>query len=103
MAEYRRSQEEQHDSAYITNVSDKKGPTGMPLAHKDLKKPLLDIVPKGQLIAGYGVGKKLGLKKDQVVKLLGRDFKITKIQPIFKLPNCILSTFMMESKQKVME
>jgi len=51
----------------------------VPLAHKDLKKPLLDIVPKGQLIAGYGVGKKLGLKKDQVVKLLGRDFKITKI------------------------
>jgi len=51
----------------------------VPLAHKDPKKPLLDMVPKGQLIAGHGVGKKLGLKKDQAVKLLGRDFKVAKI------------------------
>ena len=51
----------------------------VPLAHRDLKKPLLDMVPKGRLIAGHGVGKKLGLKKDQAIKLLGRDFKVTKI------------------------
>jgi len=35
----------------------------VPLAHRDHKKPLLDMVPKGKLIAGYGVGEKLGAVK----------------------------------------
>jgi ABC-type lipoprotein release transport system permease subunit len=51
----------------------------VPLAHRDPKKPLLDIVPKGAMIVGHAVGKKLGLKKDQTVKLLGREFKVNKI------------------------
>lgn len=51
----------------------------VPLAHRDPKKPLLDIVPKGQMILGHGVGKKLGLKKGQAVKLLGSEFKVAKI------------------------
>ena len=51
----------------------------VPLAHRDPKKPLLDIVPKGKLIAGHEVGKKLELKKNQMVKLLGRQFEVTKI------------------------
>ncbi len=51
----------------------------VPLAHRDLKKPLLDMVPKGKLIVGHGVGKKLKLKENQGVKLLGRRFEVTKI------------------------
>ena len=51
----------------------------VPLAHRDPKKPLLDMVPKGTMIVGHEIGKKLNLKKDQAVTLLGQNFKITKI------------------------
>ena len=51
----------------------------VPLAHRDLKKPLLDMVPKGKLIVGHEVGKKLALKESQMVKLMGRQFEVAKV------------------------
>lgn len=51
----------------------------VPLAHRDLKKPLLDAVPKGSMIVGFQIAQKLGLKVDEQVELLGRPFKILKM------------------------
>jgi hypothetical protein len=62
----------------------------VPLAHRDLKKPLQDHVPQGTMVVGFQVAKRLGLDKkkqdkkqkvDKDVTLLGREFKITKTKP----------------------
>ena len=51
----------------------------VPIAHRDPKKPLLEHVPAGTMFVGYHVHKQLGLSKDQTVKLLGREFKVTQL------------------------
>lgn len=50
----------------------------VPLAHRDLKKPLLDAVPEGSMILGFQIAQKLGIGIDDEVVLLGRPFKIIK-------------------------
>ncbi|MBR89756.1 MAG: hypothetical protein CMO66_00570 [Verrucomicrobiales bacterium] len=51
----------------------------VPLAHRDPKKPLIDAVPKGVMIVGHTVGRRLGIKAGQEVELLGRKFKVAKV------------------------
>ncbi len=50
----------------------------VPIAHRDPKKPLLDAVPRGSMIVGYHLAKKLDLRTDTEVTLLGRPFKVLK-------------------------
>lgn len=50
----------------------------VPIQHRDLKKPLLDAVPWGEMIIGFEVGEKLGLSEGDDVVLLGADFSIAK-------------------------
>ncbi len=53
----------------------------VPLAHRDLKKPLLDHVPEGTMVVGFQLHTQLGLKKEDKVKLMGREFTITETYP----------------------
>lgn len=50
----------------------------VPIAHRDPKKPLLDAVPKGSMIAGFQLAQKLDLQVGEKVELLGRPFEILK-------------------------
>lgn len=50
----------------------------VPIAHRDPKKPLLDAVPRGSMIVGYHLAKKLDLRTDTEVTLLSRPFKVLK-------------------------
>lgn len=49
----------------------------VPLMHKATKKPLLDAVPSGTIVVGYRIHSELGLKPDDKVTLLGREFVVT--------------------------
>jgi ABC-type lipoprotein release transport system permease subunit len=49
--------------------------------HRATKKPLLDAVPPGTMVVGYDVHSKLGLKADDKVTLLGREFVVTTLYP----------------------
>jgi len=49
------------------------------LAHRDPKKPLLDLVPKGKMEIGFQVAQKRDLGTNQTVTLMGRDFTIAKV------------------------
>ena len=51
----------------------------VPIAHRDLKKPLLDAVPAGSMIVGHAIQQKLKLKQGARVKLMDREFEIIKI------------------------
>ena len=53
----------------------------VPIMHRALKKPLLDAVPPGTMVVGYQVHSKLGLKTDDKVTLLGREFSVTTLHP----------------------
>jgi putative ABC transport system permease protein len=53
----------------------------VPIQHRDLKKPLLDAVPRGKMIVGFEVAEKLGLNEGDDVVLLGADFSIAKRHP----------------------
>jgi len=53
----------------------------VPQAHRDPKKPLLDHVPEGTMVIGYQLHKDLGLNVGDKVKLMEREFEITKTFP----------------------
>lgn len=53
----------------------------VPQQHRAMKKPLQEQVPEGTMIVGQNIADQLKLAKDQTVTLMGRSFKITKIQP----------------------
>ena len=52
----------------------------VPQMHRAMKKPLQEQVPAGTMIVGHNIAEQLKLSKDQTVTLMGRDFKITKVQ-----------------------
>ncbi len=52
----------------------------VPQAHRAMKKPLQAQVPEGTMILGHNIAEQLKLKKGDSVKLMGRDFQISKIQ-----------------------
>jgi len=53
----------------------------VPIMHRGLKKPLLDAVPPGTMVVGYGIHSKLGLKAEDKVTLLGREFTVKTLHP----------------------
>ena len=58
----------------------------VPLQHRALKKPLQDQVPAGTMVVGYNVHSPSNparprLTQGEMVTLMGRDFRVTKLQP----------------------
>ncbi|QDT42501.1 Macrolide export ATP-binding/permease protein MacB [Gimesia alba] len=53
----------------------------VPILHRALKKPLQQQVPKGSMVLGYQIQKKLGLSKEDEVQLMGKNFKVTQTYP----------------------
>ncbi|QDT97862.1 ABC transporter permease [Gimesia aquarii] len=53
----------------------------VPLLHRALKKPLQQLVPKGTMVMGYQIQKKLGLKPGDQTQLMGKNFKVTQCYP----------------------
>jgi hypothetical protein len=53
----------------------------VPVMHRGLKKPLLDAVAPGQMVVGYDVQSRLGLKAGDQVTLMGREFTVSKVHP----------------------
>ena len=49
----------------------------VPIKHRVGKKALLEAVPPGTMVVGYQVHSKLGLKVDDKVTLLGREFTVS--------------------------
>lgn len=52
----------------------------IPQQHRAMKKPLQEQVPEGTMIVGHNIADQLKLSQDQTVTLMGKEFKITKIQ-----------------------
>jgi len=50
----------------------------VPNLHKDPRKPLVQPVPQGTIVLGYGLHHSLGLEVGNKVKLLGREFTVHK-------------------------
>ena len=50
----------------------------VPIMHRDPKKPLLDAVPRDQMIVGFEISQKLGLKEGDQTTLMGGNFTIIK-------------------------
>ncbi|MDA0750518.1 MAG: FtsX-like permease family protein [Verrucomicrobia bacterium] len=50
----------------------------VPIMHRDPKKPLLDAVPRDQMIVGFEIAQKLGLKEGGQTTLMGTEFTIIK-------------------------
>jgi len=50
----------------------------VPNLHKDPRKPLVQPVPPGTIVLGYGLHHSLGLKVGNKVKLVGREFTVHK-------------------------
>lgn len=50
----------------------------VPNLHKDPRKPLVQPVPPGTIVLGYGLHHSLGLHTGDKVKLLGREFTVHK-------------------------
>jgi ABC-type lipoprotein release transport system permease subunit len=53
----------------------------VPILHRGMKKPLLDAVAPGQMVVGYEIHQKLGLKAGDQATFRGRDFTISKLHP----------------------
>lgn len=51
----------------------------VPFLHRNPKEPLLVAVPKGTAVVGYELASSLKLKTGESIQLLGKDFKIEKI------------------------
>lgn len=51
----------------------------VPLAHRTAKKPLLAVVPPGEIAVGRNVQSELGLKIGDKVKVIDREFKVSRI------------------------
>jgi len=50
----------------------------VPNLHKNPRKPLVEPVPQGTIVLGFGLHQSLGLKAGDNVKLLGREFTVHK-------------------------
>ena len=50
----------------------------VPNLHKDPRKPLVQPVPQGTIVLGYGLHHSLGLEVGNKVKLLGKEFTVHK-------------------------
>jgi len=50
----------------------------VPIMHRDPKKPLLDAVPRDQMIVGFEISQQLGLKEGDQATLMGIEFTIIK-------------------------
>ena len=50
----------------------------VPILHADPKKPLLDAVPRGDMIVGNQVAQKLDLSEGDRTKFMGHDFTVVK-------------------------
>lgn len=53
----------------------------VPQMHRDLKKPVLDAVAPGQMVVGYALHQKLGLKVGDKVTFMGQEFTISRLHP----------------------
>ncbi|MFV2065936.1 MAG: ABC transporter permease [Pirellulales bacterium] len=53
----------------------------VPFAHRNPKKPLSQPVPAGTMHVGFVLANELGLKDDETVTFVGREFQIGKIYP----------------------
>jgi putative ABC transport system permease protein len=53
----------------------------VPIMHRGLKKQLLAAVPPGTMVVGYQIHSKLGLKAEDKVTLLGREFTVKTLHP----------------------
>jgi hypothetical protein len=53
----------------------------VPIAHRDVKKPLLQPVKEGTLVLGSLVGERLGLKKGDAATLRGKEFTVAEVRP----------------------
>lgn len=53
----------------------------VPLMERALKKPLQQQVPKGAMVLGYQIQKKLDLNVNDAVTLMGKNFKVTQCYP----------------------
>ncbi len=53
----------------------------VPIVNADSKRPLLEPVPEGTMVVGWELHRSLKLKVGDVVKLLGREFKVGKLHP----------------------
>lgn len=53
----------------------------VPIMHASEKKPLLEAVAPGKMVVGYEVHRKLELKPDDKVTLMGKEFTVTTLHP----------------------
>ncbi len=53
----------------------------VPIMHRDPKKPLLDLVPPEEIILGFEVHQRLGLKPGDKATFQGREFTVGKCYP----------------------
>ena len=53
----------------------------VPILHRAEKKPILDAVAPGEMVVGYDVHQKLGLKVADAVSFLGQEFRIATLHP----------------------
>lgn len=53
----------------------------VPIMHADPKKPILEAVPANSMVVGYELHRSLKLKSGDKVKLLGREFTVSKLHP----------------------
>lgn len=51
----------------------------VPFLHRDPKEPILVAVPKGAAVVGYELAASLNLNEGAIIKLLGKSFKIEKL------------------------
>ena len=53
----------------------------VPLAHRDPKKPLQDLIPPGKMHVGFALHSHFKWKQGDKVNLMGKEFEITKLKP----------------------
>jgi len=53
----------------------------VPLGHRAPKKPLMPAVPPGEMVVGYNVRRDLGVDVGGKVKVLDREFAVSKVYP----------------------
>jgi len=53
----------------------------VPLIHRTPKSPILHPVPPGSIVVGYLLHKGPGLEEGQTIAVLGKKFKVSKLQP----------------------
>lgn len=53
----------------------------VPIMHRDLKKPILAAVAPGQMVIGYSIHSKLGLKVGQEIEFMGKKFNVSQLHP----------------------